>query len=337
MHGRIYDPMLAQFLSPDPYMPSVVGHGLNAFAYVNNQPLDFVDPSGFTDLAVSTATQGGDTGYVFSMTDALHGVTPGLPQGPMGTGATAALFKEGAVYAAEGVLGVAGLAVQIAEVATRSPNPHKSQGVPGPRGPQARGSTVTKTVASATNTARLDPGHTTWQPGDIGPPPPPASPPIYDDPPLANQAFAAKLPNATLNNSEFRIVDTSETLKNEFIIITALPNIGEGALELGEYWAGRALSEAAEGGAEKTFEILDGVRRAKAAEMAGKPTIGAEVIGSGGKVVEVPIEALRSPKAGIDATGSALPRWLSTLKQTLSGAEPPPILVQPGVRGTPIP
>jgi len=90
--------------------------------------------------------------------------------------------------------------------------------------------------------------------------------------------------------------------------------------------------------AEQTFEILDGVRRSKAVEMAGGSTIRAEVIGSGGRIVEVPLDALRSPKTVIDATtNSGLSRWLNTLRQTLGGSEPPPILVQPGARGTPIP
>ena len=48
MHGRIYDPVLAEFLTPDPLMPNPSGRGVNAFSYVENQPLDFTDPSGFT-------------------------------------------------------------------------------------------------------------------------------------------------------------------------------------------------------------------------------------------------------------------------------------------------
>jgi len=81
-------------------------------------------------------------------------------------------------------------------------------------------------------------------------------------------------------------------------------------------------AEAAGGGTravEETFQILDGVRRSKAAELAGNATIRAEILGSGGKVVEIPLDALRSPKGVIDATTSpGLSRWLNTLRQTMA-------------------
>jgi len=51
MHGRMYDPRLGQFLSPDPEIQSPYGQGLNRFAYVFNSPLNNVDPSGFTSEA----------------------------------------------------------------------------------------------------------------------------------------------------------------------------------------------------------------------------------------------------------------------------------------------
>ena len=72
--------------------------------------------------------------------------------------------------------------------------------------------------------------------------------------------------------------------------------------------------------------------------MAGSETIRAEILNSGGQVVEVPLNALLSPKVIIGATTNAgLARWLSTLRQMLGGSEPPPILIQPGTRGIPIP
>jgi RHS repeat-associated protein len=48
MHGRMYDPRLGQFMSPDPEIQSPYGQGLNRFAYVFNSPMNYTDPSGFT-------------------------------------------------------------------------------------------------------------------------------------------------------------------------------------------------------------------------------------------------------------------------------------------------
>ena len=48
MNGRVYDPRLARFISPDPYVTLPYdGQGLNRYAYVLNNPLSFTDPSGF--------------------------------------------------------------------------------------------------------------------------------------------------------------------------------------------------------------------------------------------------------------------------------------------------
>jgi RHS repeat-associated protein len=59
MRGRMYDPTLGQFLSADPIMQQPYGQGLNRFAYVNNSPLNFTDPSGFAAKRTSKA-YGGD-------------------------------------------------------------------------------------------------------------------------------------------------------------------------------------------------------------------------------------------------------------------------------------
>lgn len=65
MHGRMYDPRLGQFMSPDPEIQSPHGQGLNRFAYVFNSPLNFIDPSGFnaeeweTGLALGVPYTGG--------------------------------------------------------------------------------------------------------------------------------------------------------------------------------------------------------------------------------------------------------------------------------------
>jgi RHS repeat-associated protein len=48
MNGRIYDPRIGHFISADPYVPEPFsGQSLNRYAYVFNNPLSFIDPSGF--------------------------------------------------------------------------------------------------------------------------------------------------------------------------------------------------------------------------------------------------------------------------------------------------
>ncbi len=46
LHARYYDPKLARFISADSIIPSAVLVGLNRYAYGNNNPLLFVDPTG---------------------------------------------------------------------------------------------------------------------------------------------------------------------------------------------------------------------------------------------------------------------------------------------------
>ena len=49
MNGRVYAPKLGRMLSPDPITQAPdVGQVYNRFSYANNNPLRFVDPSGFT-------------------------------------------------------------------------------------------------------------------------------------------------------------------------------------------------------------------------------------------------------------------------------------------------
>lgn len=89
------------------------------------------------------------------------------------------------------------------------------------------------------------------------------------------------------------------------------------------------------------FEITDGVRRAKAAFVAGHTSIQAELIDRNGKRVgqfDVPIEALYSPKAEIRrVTRVDEYRWRRAVQGASQAALPfPPILVQIGSRGTKI-
>jgi hypothetical protein len=91
------------------------------------------------------------------------------------------------------------------------------------------------------------------------------------------------------------------------------------------------------------YEINDGVRRAKAADLAGKDSVPATVDGRGA-VRHVPVVDLRVPKGNagkhrIDITSeTAEERWLDTYVRTVNGERPPPIDVRtaPDSDGVPI-
>jgi RHS repeat-associated protein len=49
MNGRMYDPVLAMFLSPDPFIQSPeTTQNFNRYAYVLNNPLKYTDPTGYS-------------------------------------------------------------------------------------------------------------------------------------------------------------------------------------------------------------------------------------------------------------------------------------------------
>ena len=48
MNGRVYDPILGRFLSPDPFIQDITNlQSLNRYSYVFNNPLNYIDPSGY--------------------------------------------------------------------------------------------------------------------------------------------------------------------------------------------------------------------------------------------------------------------------------------------------
>ncbi|MCW5620467.1 MAG: RHS repeat protein, partial [Burkholderiales bacterium] len=51
MNGRVYDPLLGRFISPDPFIESAGSlQDFNRYSYVNNNPLAYTDPSGYIKL-----------------------------------------------------------------------------------------------------------------------------------------------------------------------------------------------------------------------------------------------------------------------------------------------
>jgi RHS repeat-associated protein len=58
MNGRMYDPLVAQFLSPDPYVQAPDNwYNYNRYAYCMNNPLIYTDPDGeWIQLVVGTFT-----------------------------------------------------------------------------------------------------------------------------------------------------------------------------------------------------------------------------------------------------------------------------------------
>jgi len=51
MNGRVYDPYISQFLSPDPFVQDPSNpQNFNRFSYVLNNPLKYTDPSGYNYL-----------------------------------------------------------------------------------------------------------------------------------------------------------------------------------------------------------------------------------------------------------------------------------------------
>jgi hypothetical protein len=92
-----------------------------------------------------------------------------------------------------------------------------------------------------------------------------------------------------------------------------------------------------------TFEILSGVRRAKAFQLAGAQTIRAIIQNPDGTAeseIDVPIDSLRSPyKSDIDmSTTSQADRFWSIWHAITGGrgSQLPPIVIQRGSRGKPV-
>ncbi len=59
MNGRVQDAITGRFLSADPNIPNPgYTQSYNRYAYVNNNPLSFIDPSGFRNVNLMSSAIG---------------------------------------------------------------------------------------------------------------------------------------------------------------------------------------------------------------------------------------------------------------------------------------
>jgi RHS repeat-associated core domain len=64
MNGRVYDPILARFISADPIIQAPTDmQSYNRYAYVRNNPLAYTDPSGYSWLSKEVGRWGDDIQY----------------------------------------------------------------------------------------------------------------------------------------------------------------------------------------------------------------------------------------------------------------------------------
>jgi RHS repeat-associated protein len=82
MNGRVYDPFLARFLSPDPFVqaPSY-SQNYNRYSYAWNNPLKYTDPSGYSVILDENTTNipyiAGGSGFAGNWNNMTGGFGPG--------------------------------------------------------------------------------------------------------------------------------------------------------------------------------------------------------------------------------------------------------------------
>ena len=92
MNGRLYDPQLGRFLSPDPIVAAPgSSQSWNSYSYVSNSPLSFVDPGGQFQAGI-----GCNVGYVMCMNGG--GNTSGGGSGQGSETATIRTYQSHTVY-----------------------------------------------------------------------------------------------------------------------------------------------------------------------------------------------------------------------------------------------
>ena len=106
MNGRMYDPILGRFLSPDNYVQAPENsQNFNRYSYCLNNPLKYVDPSGEFWWLVAAAV--GGVFNVIANWDSIDNFWQGL--GFFGVGALSGLAGYGAGSYVSGMVGVSGI------------------------------------------------------------------------------------------------------------------------------------------------------------------------------------------------------------------------------------
>jgi len=85
MDGRVYDPRLGRFLSPDPYVQDpTYSQSLNRYSYCVNNPLVFYDPSGYTWLSRAWKWAKNNVGTIITVTYLTAAVVCAILVPPLG-------------------------------------------------------------------------------------------------------------------------------------------------------------------------------------------------------------------------------------------------------------
>jgi RHS repeat-associated protein len=234
MHGRMYDPVLGQFLSPDPVMQAPFSQGFNRFAYAFNSPHNYVDPSGFD---ADPTTVGIDVGIAAGYGAGLYFTLAGGGSASVGAsvaaGGGAAAFSSAGVSAAAVVSASAGAATGVGLLI----NAAVLNGVHPPSvAPQTVHASSRSAVVTSAHSPTLGRTHTAVGTAPVTEKLPVPKAPSHDSewgptPDVSHTPGAYEapsVPNKILSNKEFKVEDTSETWKHLFEAATIfVPGAGE--------------------------------------------------------------------------------------------------------------
>lgn len=328
MNARLYDPVLHRFLQPDNYVQDLFNtQNFNRYGYVLNNPLLYTDPTGEYILVddIVAAVFGGIINLTVNAIQGNlggHGFWGGVGRGFAAFGA-GALAGWGALYPEFGGWlwggGVVGATNAWLGGATKAEDIALGAGI----------GVVSSVVGGAV-------GHVSSKYiGGILINGMKVSSPILQG--TIKGVIGGSVGGYTAGLSAGLILTGDWEVAHEYGWKGALTGAPIGAISGGVSAYRYSIRNNIDpwNGQEHLYEISDGVRRAKAAQMLGKETI--NVMDNSGKTFEVPIKNLRSPyKKFIDiSTMENLQRFnnvyeLTKIKELL------PIYVNKGNRGIPI-